>query len=300
MALPNELFVGPSGWQRPDWIATVYPKPASRGWHALDLLLQYANLAEIDQTFLAPLKPEIARLYVKKVERHRTFLFTALLGRQFTYERNLSAPLVAAWKAGMAPILQSGRLGAVVMQFPWAFRYTEENRQFLIQLRREFHEFPLSAELRHESWLRDEAVTTLVNYHVGFVNVDQPRCFRATPPTALLTTSVAVVRLHGRSNAEAFRDGEGTPDADYLYDLDELLEWKPRLERLAANAARTLVVVANAARGQAMVNALQIQQMLGGGNLQAPEALLSQYPSKLAAFRARRPVQTLLLPAQAA
>ncbi len=300
MALPNNLYVGPSGWQRPDWVSTVYPKPASRGWHALDILSQYVNLAEIDQTYLEPLKPEIARLYVKKVERNRDFLFTALLGRQFTYDRSLNAQAVAAWKSGLMPLLRAGRLGAVVMQFPWAFRFTEENRQFLIQIRREFHEFPLAAELRHESWLRDEAVTTLVNYHVGFVNVDQPQCFRATPPTALLTSGVAVVRLHGRQNAEAFRDGRGTPDTDYLYDLDELLEWKPRLERLAANAARTLVVMANAARGRAMVNALQVQEILGSEVLQAPAGLLSIYPAELAAFRSKRPVQALLLPAQAA
>lgn len=300
MALPNNLYVGPSGWHRPDWVSTVYPKPASRGWHALDILSQYVDLAEIDQTFLEPLKPEIARLYVKKVERNRAFLFTALLGREFTYDRCLNGQAIAAWKNGMMPLLRAGRLGAVVMQFPWAFRFTEENRQFLIQLRREFHEFPLAAELRHESWLRDEAVTTLVNYHVGFVNVDQPQCFRATPPTALLTSGVAVVRMHGRAGAELFRDGRGMPDSDYLYDLDELLEWKPRLERLAANAARTLVVMANSARGRGMVNALQVEEIFGSKELQAPAALLSIYPAELAAFRSKRPVQALLLPAQAA
>ncbi|MBL0160894.1 MAG: DUF72 domain-containing protein [Bryobacterales bacterium] len=300
MALPNNLYVGPSGWQRPDWVSTVYPKPASRGWHALDILSQYVDLAEIDQTFVEPLKPEIARLYVKKVERNRAFLFTAVLGRQFTYDRCLNGQAVAAWKNGMMPLLRAGRLGAVVMQFPWAFRFTEENRQFLIQLRREFHEFPLAAELRHESWLRDEAVTTLVNYHVGYVNVDQPQCFRATPPTALLTSGVAVVRMHGRAAAEQFRDGRGTADTDYLYDLDELLEWKPKLERLAANAARTLVVMANAGRGRGMVNALQVEEILGSKELQAPAGLLSIYPAELAAFRSKRPVQALLLPAQAA
>jgi uncharacterized protein YecE (DUF72 family) len=111
---------------------------------------------------------------------------------------------------------------------------------------------------------------------------------------------VAVVRLHGRENAEAFRDGRGAPGTDYLYDLDELLEWKPRLERLAANAARTLVVTANAARGRAMVNALQVREIMGSEELQAPAGLLSVYPAELAAFRAKRPVQALLLPAQAA
>ncbi len=300
MALPSHLFVGPSGWQRPDWISTVYPKPASRGWHALDILTEYVNLVEIDQTFQEPLRPEIARLFLKKVSKNPEFLFTAVLGRQFTYDRSLDAHSISLWKNGLMPLLREGRLGALILQFPWAFRFTEENRQFLIQLRRAFHEFPLAAEMRHESWLLDEAITTLVNYRVGFVNIDQPQFFRAMPPSALLTSGVAVVRLHGRQNPEAFQSFQSAGDNSYLYNLDELLEWRPKLERLAANAARTLVVTANSAHGRAMVNCLQVKEILGGDRLQAPPQLLSLYPAELAAFRSKRPVQPMLLPARAA
>ena len=296
----NHVYIGPSGWSREDWISTVYPKPASRGWHGLDILARYVNLAEIDQTFEEALKPEIARLYVKKVERNPDFLFTALLGRRFTYDRLLAPGTVEEWKQGLMPVLQARRLGAVVMQFPWAFRFTEENRQFLIQLRRAFHEFPLAAEMRHESWMRDEAVTTLVNYRIGLVNLDQPAYFRAMPPAALLTSGVAVVRLHGRRNPDSFQEFNGRGDAGYLYNLDELLEWKPRIERLAANATRVMVVTTNAERGGAMVNALQLTEVLGDDKLEAPATLIGEYPAELAAFRSQRPVQVALLPARAA
>ena len=57
------------------------------------------------------------------------------------------------------------------MQFPWSFRFTSENRAFLIDLRRTFHEFPLVAELRHASWLADEAKGTLIDYKIGFCNI---------------------------------------------------------------------------------------------------------------------------------
>ncbi|WP_321472989.1 DUF72 domain-containing protein [uncultured Paludibaculum sp.] len=300
MAMLSHLSIGPSGWHRADWVSTVYPKPASRGWHPLDTLARYVDVAEIGQTFAGPLKPEIARLYVKKVEKNPGFLFTALLERRFTYDRCLDEAAVNAWKQGLFPLLRARRLGAVVMQFPWAFRFTEENRQFLIHLRRTFHEFPLSAELRHESWLRDEAVTTLVNYRVGFVNIDQPQYFRALPPTAMLTSGVAVVRMHGRRSPEGFQEFDRPVDQSYLYDLDELLEWRPRIERLAANAARVLVVTANAEGGRSMVNALQLREIFGDSALRAPAPLIGEYPAELAAFRAQRPVQAVLLPARAA
>jgi uncharacterized protein YecE (DUF72 family) len=300
MGMSKNLHIGPSGWYRADWIANVYPKPASRGWHPLDILSRHVNMAEIDQTFDEPLKPEIARLYAKKVERNPDFLFTALMGRSFTYDRNLDEDSVEAWKAGLRPLARARRLGAVVMQFPWAFRFSEENRQFLIRLRRAFHEFPLAAEMRHESWLRDEAVTTLVDYRIGFVNVDQPQFFRAMPPASLLTSGVAVVRMHGRQNPEAFREFNARPDNGYFYNLAELLEWKPRLERLTGYASRVLVSTTNSAGGRAMVNALQLREISGDTALEAPEQLLSLYPAELAAFRSRRPVQAVLLPARAA
>lgn len=300
MSMLRHLSIGPSGWNRADWVSTVYPKPASRGWHPLDTLARYVDVAEIGQTFDGPLRQEIAKLYAKKVERNQDFLFTALLERRFTYDRDLNDAAVEAWKTGMLPLLKARRLGAVVMQFPWGFRFTEENKQFLIRLRRTFHEFPLAAEFRHESWLRDEAVTTLVNYRVGFVNIDQPQFFRAMPPTAMLTSGVAVVRLHGRRSPEGFREFDQPVDQSYLYDLDELLEWRPRIERLAANAARVLVVTANAEGGRSMVNALQLREIFGDRALRAPAPLIGEYPAELAAFRAQRPVQAVLLPARAA
>lgn len=300
MSMLHHLSIGPSGWNRADWVSTVYPKPASRGWHPLDTLARYVDVAEIGQTFDGPLRQEIAKLYAKKVERNQDFLFTALLERRFTYDRDLNDAAVEAWKTGMLPLLKARRLGAVVMQFPWGFRFTEENKQFLIRLRRTFHEFPLAAEFRHESWLRDEAVTTLVNYRVGFVNIDQPQFFRAMPPTAMLTSGVAVVRLHGRRSPEGFREFDQPVDQSYLYDLDELLEWRPRIERLAANAARVLVVTANAEGGRSMVNALQLREIFGDRALRAPAPLIGEYPAELAAFRAQRPVQAVLLPARAA
>lgn len=296
----TSLSVGPAGWTRQDWHRAVYHHAGRRGQHPLDILCRFTSLAEIDRTFHEPLKPEIARLYAAKARKHPGFLFTALLGRCFTHDRLLDDSAVAAWRTGLLPLLRSGTLGALIMQFPWAFRFNEENRQHLIRLRRAFHDFPLAAEFRHDSWLLDEAITSLIDYHVAIVNVDQPQYFRAMPPGAHLTSRIAVVRLHGRADPSAFRDFDAPPDPGYLYNLDELLEWKPRLARLAANAARTLVITTNGQAGHSLVNALQLEEILGRTPLEAPPALLAAYPAELAAFRAPRPVQPSLLPAQAA
>src|SRR5512135_710453 len=85
------IRVGTSGWDYPDWRGVVYPCSASRSAHPLEYLACHFNVAEIESTFRQPLRPEIARLYLAKVGHNPNFLFTALLGGKFTYERSVEA-----------------------------------------------------------------------------------------------------------------------------------------------------------------------------------------------------------------
>lgn len=297
--LSANLHLGAAGWNRQDWLTSVFARK-TRPSHALARMAEYVNLAEIDETFRHPLRPEIAALCVNMVASRRDFLFTALLGKQFTHDRILDPVAISNWKHGIFPLLRARRLGAVILQFPWAFRFNRENRDFLITLRRTFHEFPLAAEFRHESWLAPEAVTTLVDYRLSFVNTDLPQFFRAMPPAALLTSGVAVVRLHGRHCPEAFKEFDVPPQGEFLYDLDHLLEWRPRIERLTRHASRTLVSWTNCVAGCSLVNSLQMNEILGARDLLAPPSLLERFPAELASFRAQRPVQPRLTALRAA
>ena len=115
-----------------------------------ELLARTSDVAEVNNSFYQALKPEIVRLWMRKVELNPRFQFTAKLHQQFTHHRILDNGEIAAFKEGLWPLLRARKLGALLMQFPWAFRFTAENhREFLIRLRRAFHEFPLVAEMRH-------------------------------------------------------------------------------------------------------------------------------------------------------
>ena len=295
----DRIHIGPSGWHQAEWVEAVSSSASPRE-HRIDRLLPFVDLLEIGQTAAAPLKPEIARLWLRKAAANPRLRWTAVLGHRFTRDRDLSPGAVAAWKAGFMPLQREGRLAALVLEFPWAFRFTRENREFLVELRRTFHEFRLAAEFLHESWLTEEALAVLAKYRISFVNVDQPAYFRGMPPAAVLTTSLAVVRLHGRQTPEAFREfDQRATAAPYLYSLEELEEWQPRLARLAAAAQQCLVVFTNAHVGRSLVNSLQMGEILGRTPLLAPAPLIRRYPPELAAFRAPRPVQMDLLPTAA-
>lgn len=258
------LRVGPSGWEYPGWKGVVYPARRPGRAHPLEYLSRSFDVVEIESTFRRPLRPEVARLWLAKVARNPSFQFTAVLGRRFSYERSLDPVEVARFKEGLRPLLGAGRLGCLLLQFAWAFRFTPENREFLIQLRRAFHEFPMAVEMRHASWMAEEALGTFIDYRLGFANIDQPPQASATPPSALVTSSTAYVRLHGRDRDYWRREFESAPGLDdYLYSPAQLGQWKHRIEHVRAHAKTTFVILANPAAGRSVVNGLQLAALLG-------------------------------------
>ncbi len=281
------LRIGTAGWSYPHWNGVVYPKNRTGGFHPLDFLSKKFSLVEINSSFYQPLKPELASVWVHKVEANPDFQFTAKLQRRFTHERVLDPSEIDEFKRGLWPLLRAHKLGAVLMQFPWAFRFTPENQEFLIRLRRAFSEFPLVAEMRHASWLAEEALGTFLDYKIGFCNIDQPAYINAMPPTAYLTSGVGYVRLHGRSPDDALgglAPGVGAQH-DYLYSEAELAEWKKRIENIGRHAESTYVVLNNDAAGKSVVNALQLEALFSGRAASAPKELRRRFPLELERFR---------------
>lgn len=302
----SPLYIGTAGWSYPHWNGVVYPKAQPAGSHLLEFISSYLDLVEINSSFYQFLKPEVVRLWIKKVEANPRFLFTAKLHQRFTHARILEDADIAAFRQGIEPLARAKKLGAVLMQFPWSFRFTAENQEFFIKLRRAFSEFPLVAEMRHDSWLAEEAIGTLLDYRVGFCNIDQPQYTRAMPPTEFLTSAIGYVRLHGRNpnNAlgsydRAFQDKNAARlrQHDYLYSERELEDWSRRIEHVRRYSERTFVVFNNDAGGKSFVNALQQQAMMTGFRGSAPRELRRKFPMELTAFNPAYAEQQRLFPA---
>ena len=289
MPLSAEIRVGPAGWSYPDWKRIVYPDARPRGFHEAAYLARYFDTIEINTSFYRPLRPELSRLWVRKIESNPRFRFTAKLYRGFTHEGRLEADDVRQFREGLAPIAECSRLGCVLMQFPWSFKLNRENRDYLIRLKKTFPEYALVAEMRHGSWAADEALGVFIDHHIGFCNIDQPQFSHSLPPMAVATTPVGYVRLHGRNYKEWFEhpDEEGKdPDAlphiaaryNYLYSTDELAEWKGRIEQVAGQARSTYVITNNHYEGKAVANAIQLIHLLIGEPVETPPELLNFYP----------------------
>ncbi len=281
MTSSGQLYVGPAGWSYEDWKGIVYPAPQPRGFDALHYIAGYFNCVEINSTFYRPPSPRVVEGWARRVEGVAGFRFTLKLWERFTHAGNESVPKseVSVFKAGIEPLAQAGRLGAVLAQFPWFFADGPESREHLRRIVDAFRTLPLVLEVRHSSFATPDALGFVRDLGVGLCNIDLPLARDSLRPSAEATSSIGYVRLHGR-NAEAWFRKDATRDEryDYLYSEAELLPWIERIVELRRKTKETFVVANNHFRGKAPANALQLRARLEGSHVAVPPSLQEAFP----------------------
>ena len=282
------VYVGTAGWSYEDWEGIVYPAVKPKGFSFLRYLSDYFNAFEVNSSFYRPPTARMARGWLRQTARRDDLRFTLKLWRRFTHEREepWTPADVELYRAGIDPLAEAGRLGGVLLQFPWSFKNTPENREWLGRLAREFSDYPCFVEVRHGSWGEPESHEFFRSLGLGLCNIDQPIFGKSIEPSAVLTSREGYVRLHGR-NYEAWfaqpRPGETDQQRrnaryDYLYSDSELDEWVGRIHELFRQADTVYVFTNNHYRGQAPANALQLQAKLSGHAVPVPPTMLESFP----------------------
>ncbi len=287
----SQVRVGTAGWSYKDWEGVFYPpEMRRRRQHPLEYLARCVDMVEINTSFYGHIKPELATLWAKRADAvNPNFVFTAKLHRSFTHSPlAMAGPTSAATilpndederlaREGLDALASTGKLGALLIQFPVSYKNTPLNREYIELVLRQFIEYPRVVEVRHNSWDNPETLATLEQSGVSFCNIDQPQIGRALPPTDHVTAAIGYVRLHGR-NYDQWYEAEKPHDRyNYLYTEPELVGWKDKIERIAQKARVTYVVANNHFEAKAVVNALQLKNMLSGERVSAPETLLKHY-----------------------
>src|SRR5262249_13327834 len=115
--LCQTVRVGPAGWAYADWEGVVYPRPRPRHFHEAEYLAHFFDTIEINTSFYQPIRAAMAKSWVNRVESNPDFRFTAKLWRRFTHERGATHEEEKTFKAGLAPLIEANRLGALLVQF---------------------------------------------------------------------------------------------------------------------------------------------------------------------------------------
>ncbi len=219
---------------------------------------------EIDSTYYAIPAPA---LFASMAARTPTpFRFTVKAPGSITHLPEDGVPTQAdldAFHEALQPLARSGKLGAVLAQFPNAFRPSRDAFGRLELLRREWPDVRLVAEFRHRDWQKDAVLRIVGGLGIGWCNVDEPQFASLMRPDAQVTSQVGYVRFHGRNAAKWWKQERTSAERyDYLYSTEELVHWLPRIAEVAERTDETYVFFNNHRNGQAATNARQLADLL--------------------------------------
>ncbi|MCS7264948.1 MAG: DUF72 domain-containing protein [Armatimonadetes bacterium] len=256
------LKVGTAGYKYDDWVGQVYP-PNLKEREFLTYLAKFVDCVEINASFYTVLSPYTYKAMVQKTPLNFEFIVKA--HKAFTHEHEQIGEVLIKFKESIQPLLESQKLGCVLVQFPQRFHNTPQNREHLVKVIEILGDYTLVAEFRHKSWAKDDAFDFLRELGVGFVCVDEPNLPGLMPPVVVATSPIGYVRFHGR-NAEKWHQHEHSWERyDYLYSEDELREWLPKIRQLVQQTHKTYAIFNNHWQGKGFINAQMLRQLFSEG-----------------------------------
>jgi uncharacterized protein YecE (DUF72 family) len=252
-----EIRVGTSGYSFEDWRGNFYPGQIAKG-KMLDHYQAYFNTVEINSTYYRIPHPAVMYNIAKKTKPDFEFIIKA--NKNLTHQRMELEKPAKEFHESIRPIVDRGQLKGILAQFPWSFKYSTRNLQYLSICHELTQPHPLYVEFRHDSWLRKDTYDAMKQHEIKFVSVDGPRLQGLLPPELITTGDTIYIRLHGR-NAEQWWNG-GALRYDYLYNEDELRDWKERIDKMKGQVSKAFIFFNNCHLGQAVKNARGMMQML--------------------------------------
>jgi uncharacterized protein YecE (DUF72 family) len=291
---------GTASWTDPSLLApgVFYPERVTTPETRLRYYASVFSVVEVDSTYYALPSRRVAELWAERTPDDFTFdvkAFAWMTGHATeterlprtlkdalpdeTLERKRLYPKDVphdvrdeAWRIfadAVVPLRESGKLGAVFLQYPSWVRPASHSAEMLARARRRLGTLPIAVEFRHGDWLgaehRERTLAMLRENEMSYVVVDEPQGFASSvPPDAVVTSRrLAVVRMHGH-RGETW-EKRGTPVVErfrYLYDKGELERWVPKVVEIAGESEQVHVVFNNCYGNYGTTNAMEMSRLM--------------------------------------
>ena len=290
-----DIRVGTASWTDKTLIESGwYPPEANNAEKRLRYYTRQFPLVEVDSTYYALPAEQTAAAWAQRSPKGFTFnikafsLFTqhptriaalpkdlrpaaekAAKGKPNVYLKDAGPELTEqAWErflAALEPLRQTGRLGAILFQFPQWFVIGRARKDYIRLVAERVAPRQVCIEFRNKTWMsednRAETLAFLADHQLPYVCVDEPQGYPSSvPPVVAATAPLAVVRMHGHS--EKWDSHDIQEKFRYRYSENELTEWVPKVRSLAAEADTTHVLFNNCYSDDAQVNAQQLAELL--------------------------------------
>ncbi len=290
-----DIRVGTASWTDKTLIESGwYPPEANNPEKRLRYYTRQFPIVEVDSSYYALPAEQTAAAWAHRSPKGFTFnikafsLFTqhptrvaalpkdlrpavekAAGGKPNVYLKDVDPAVTnEAWQrflTALEPLRQTGRLGAILFQFPQWFVIGRARREYLLLVAERVAPRQVCIEFRNKTWMSDdnrgETLKFLSDHQLPYVCVDEPQGYPSSvPPVLAATAPLAVVRMHGHSDKWDSRNIQ--EKFRYRYPEKELKEWAPKVRALAADADSTQVLFNNCYSDDAQVNARQLADLL--------------------------------------
>jgi len=287
----GQIQVGTASWTDKTLLASGwYPQTANTPEKRLAHYAQKFPVVEVDATYYGPPAEQTTRLWAQRTPAGFTFnikAFSMLTGhptkvsaiyqdlrpeteKKNVYEGDLPPQayeeIWARFLSALEPLVEAGKLGALLFQFPpwWGIR--REHKDYLREVAARCRPLRPVFEFRNASWFdgdnAEETLDFLRKHELPLVCVDMPQGYKSSvPPIMVATADLAVVRFHGHSDKWTSKDIH--EKFGYLYAPEELREWAPKLRALADQAHTTQIFLNNCYTDYAQRNAATLIELLG-------------------------------------
>lgn len=277
-------LIGTSGWVYPHWREIFYP-PGLLSEDRLRYLATRFPTVEVNGSFYRLLRPSWIEPWLEAVPPG--FVFAIKGSRFLTHMLKLTRPRIALANFFAQGLLSFGtQLGPILWQLPEVLAFDAERaRAFFGALPRDLaaaervarrHDHRLkeravltarsgrtrpiryALEVRHDSWLSDEAIALLIEHEISLVIADTAGRF---PFTLTRTAPFRYLRLHGARRLYGSS-----------YTARELDFWADRVRELTSDGDDAFVYFDNDNKAYAPGNALALlMRLTDGARVRAPD-----------------------------
>ena len=254
----HEIRIGTSGYSYEDWRGVFYPPDLPKG-EMLTYYARYFNTVEINSTYYSI--PHRAVFYHMGRKTPADFDFIVKVHQEVTHIRQQPAQSMSDLIEAIRPLDEMAKFSGFLAQFPYSFKNTPENRDYLVHIKELCGVYPLFVEFRNWTWNQPMVEELLREHEIGYVNVDQPRLRGLLPPQDIVTTDTGYVRFHGRNTKEWWK-GTNETRYNYLYTKEELTEWVGRIGNILKRSTRGYIFFNNHPQGKAVQNATLLKEIL--------------------------------------
>ena len=253
-----DVLIGCSGYSYDDWKGTFYPPDLKKGVF-LKFYERHFPIVEINATYYTYVGEKSFRSMIGRTER---LLFSVKLHRDFTHGRVYSEEERTRFLSSLKPLVERGRLKALLAQFPYSFHYSTENLDYVRRLRDDFQPLPMAIEFRNSQWKRDDVFDAIEEMErTALVNVDAPPIRGLFTGPWMSVGEFDYIRLHGRNATKWYNHREAWERYDYEYSQEELKEIARRITSM--KNGHKMIFFNNHYRGKGPRNARKLMEILG-------------------------------------